>query len=136
VSRFQTELVVRPYPDTAHFDGRNWVLMQELIFSSTILGQIIVPKGFVTDFASVPRLLWNQIPPFGKYAPAAVLHDYAYAEGFCTREQADHLLMEGMVDLDVDEFTRTLIFNGVRIGGQHAWDEDARRKAQGLPHVA
>jgi hypothetical protein len=44
--------------------------------------------------------------------------------------------MEGMVDLDVDEFTRTLIFNGVRIGGQHAWDEDARRKAQGLPHVA
>jgi hypothetical protein len=136
VSRFQTELVVRPYPSTAQCDGRNWVLMQDLIFSSTILGQIIVPKGFISDFASTPQALWCDLPPTGKYTPAAVVHDFLYATGTGTREQADNVLREAMQDLGVDWRRAELIFDGVRIGGQHAWDQDARDRAAGKPHVS
>lgn len=35
-----------------------------------------VPTGYVTDFASVPRMLQWFAPSTGKYTLAAVLHDY------------------------------------------------------------
>ena len=36
---------------------------------------IVVPVGFVTDFASVPRAFWSLYPPTGPWAPAAIVHD-------------------------------------------------------------
>ncbi|WP_052354088.1 DUF1353 domain-containing protein [Flectobacillus major] len=39
---------------------------------------ILVPAGYVTDFASVPMLLWSFFPPIGKYNRAALVHDYLY----------------------------------------------------------
>jgi hypothetical protein len=136
VSRFQTELVVRPYPSTAQCDGRNWVLVQDMIYRSDLIGEYIVPRGFTTDFASVPAVLWADIPPFGKWGPAAVLHDAIYWFQGYTREQADRILMEAMQDLGVDWRRCALIYDGVRIGGQHAWDQDARDRAAGKPHVS
>ena len=38
---------------------------------------ITVPKGFVTDLASVPRALWAFIAPFD-VARAAIVHDLLY----------------------------------------------------------
>jgi hypothetical protein len=136
MSRFLTELIVRPYPSTAQCDGRNWVLTQELVYSSTVLGQVVVPAGFITDMASTPSALWCDLPPWGKYGPAAVVHDFLYASGIGTREQADNVLREAMQDLGVDWRRAELIFDGVRIGGQHAWDQDARDRAAGKPHVS
>lgn len=136
MSRFLTELVVRPYPSTAEFDGRNWVLTQELVYASSILGQIVVPAGAKTDFASTPQALWTDLPPAGKWAPAAVLHDHLYWSQPCTREQADKVLLEAMQDLGVDWRRAELIFEGVRIGGQHAWDQDARDRAAGKEHIS
>lgn len=37
---------------------------------------IVVPQGFPTDLATVPRIFWWMIPPQGTYEAAAVLHDY------------------------------------------------------------
>jgi hypothetical protein len=37
-----------------------------------------LPAGYVTDFASVPRLLWNMLPPHDRMTNAAILHDYKY----------------------------------------------------------
>jgi hypothetical protein len=48
-----------------------WQLYQELD-----TGHGIVPAGFETDGASVPRLLWWLFNPMGRYAKAAVLHDH------------------------------------------------------------
>lgn len=39
---------------------------------------ILIPTGYVTDFASVPVLLWSFFPPIGKYNRAALVHDYLY----------------------------------------------------------
>jgi hypothetical protein len=40
-------------------------------------GKVTVPKGFVTDMASVPRVCWAFIAPFD-VARAAVIHDLLY----------------------------------------------------------
>lgn len=44
--------------------------------------QIVVPKGFETDGASVPRLFWNIITPFGPIRYEAILHDFGYQYGY------------------------------------------------------
>lgn len=37
---------------------------------------ITVPKGFITDGASIPKSLQWIYDPFGKYIKGAVIHDY------------------------------------------------------------
>ena len=49
---------------------------------------IIVPKGFITDLASVPRFFWRLFPPGGVYNEAAIIHDYLYDTN-CDRRFAD-----------------------------------------------
>jgi hypothetical protein len=83
--------------------------------------RITVPAGYVTDFASVPRLFWRVEPPFGIAAPAAVVHDYLYSsgglEGRYTRLQADEIFREALAVLGVGVVKRNLMFAAVRVGG-------------------
>ena len=51
------------------------ILDRALFYESDLLGNVEVPVGFVSDGASVPRMLWNLYPPFGEYLEAAVVHD-------------------------------------------------------------
>lgn len=44
--------------------------------------QIIIPKGFITDGASIPALFWWMISPFGPLLEGAILHDFGYQHGF------------------------------------------------------
>lgn len=45
------------------------------------LAGVVVPAGFVTDGASVPRPLWPLFPPTGRYFAAAVVHDWLLSNG-------------------------------------------------------
>lgn len=83
--------------------------------------KIIVPKGFLTDFASVPRGLWNLIPPDGQYAQAAVLHDYLYQKHLFKRKTCDLIFLEAMKELKVSWIKRRLMFRAVRCFGWAAW---------------
>lgn len=61
----------------APIGDRPWELLADMRYGSATLGQVVtVPKGYRTDFASVPRFFWRIIPPYGRYARAAVVHDY------------------------------------------------------------
>lgn len=82
-----------------------------------------IPSGFHTDFASIPRILWTIVGhPAGKYAQAAVLHDYLYKIGALDRKQADLLFLEAMEVLKVRYSQRYALYWGVRIGGWAAWN--------------
>lgn len=38
---------------------------------------IMIPKGFETNGADIPRIFWSIVPPFKpKYLPAVLVHDY------------------------------------------------------------
>ena len=84
---------------------------------------IQVPAGFETDFASIPRFARVLIPKLGKYNKAAVVHDYLYQsdKSPLTRKQADKCFLDGMRDLGVAKWKRTLMYWAVRIGGFLAW---------------
>ena len=118
-------------------DNRDWVLFRDLDYH---VGQtditITVPKGFVTDFASIPQAFWGTgLSPNGKYSKAAIVHDYLYWAQGCTRKQADNILMIAMKESDVDVTTRAAIYEGVRLGGDTAWTANASERASGLPRV-
>ena len=76
-----------------------------------------VPAGTVTDFASVPRLLWGVVPPFGKHSIAAIVHDYAYRTGSMSRWEADALFRSLMQRAGVGAFRRWCMWAAVRCFG-------------------
>ena len=50
-----------------------------------------VPKGFVSDGASIPKMFWGLIAPCidGRTIRAAIIHDWLYSTGILSRKQAD-----------------------------------------------
>jgi hypothetical protein len=84
--------------------------------------RVEIPEGFVTDFASIPRFLWFMVPPFGRHAPAAVIHDYLYASGQPgARRYADFLFREAMKESGVPAWRRNLMYMAVRLGGKRGY---------------
>jgi hypothetical protein len=116
-------------------DGQNWRVNSTFGFvDENHLVQ--VPAGFITDMASIPKLLRNVLPVWNVYGPAAVIHDYLYWTQVTTREEADSVLLEAMRVLGVPEETAAMIHDGVRVGGQTAWDNNAELKASGYTRMA
>ena len=125
-----------PVPFMPFSDGENSVVMSDLRYQvGTTQFAIIVPAGFVTDFASTPRAIWAVLPPFGNYQLAAVVHDFLYWDQGCTREQADALLRVGMAESRVEPLKRDAIWQAVRKGGESAWTKNASDKQAGLPRI-
>jgi hypothetical protein len=99
------------------------------------LPQVQVPTGFVTDFASVPRLFWTALPPDGDYTYAAILHDYLYWNQATGKDTADLVLKAAMEDFGVSAAQAFAVYNGVKVGGQSAWDGNAALKKAGEKRI-
>ena len=122
-------LVVSPLPD-----GKRWVLRREFFYDIGYEGSknsVIVPSGFVTDFASIPRIFWMIYPKWGKYGNGAVIHDYLYWEQIFSREKSDKIFLEAMVVLGVSSYDCKVIYNLVRLFGDKSWERNKRRKREG-----
>ncbi|MCW5223489.1 DUF1353 domain-containing protein [Verminephrobacter aporrectodeae subsp. tuberculatae] len=79
---------------------------------------IRIPAGTITDLASVPRLLWAIFPPHGRYAKAAIVHDYLYKEAIGSKAFADQVFLEAMQVLDVPRWRRVLMYWTVCLFGR------------------
>jgi hypothetical protein len=110
-----------------NIDGHTMKLIAPLRYQTEIdpaLGVIKVQAGFITDFASVPRGLWNLFPPNGTYVPAAVVHDWLYRRTIIDRKICDRVFEEAMQCLGVSWFTRKLIYRAVRLFGEAARERE------------
>jgi hypothetical protein len=82
-------------------------------------GEVIkVQKGFTTDFASIPRFLWSILPPHGKYAKAAVIHDWMYNNAYKTKEFADKTFYDAMLVLGVRKYIARSMYIFVKMLGK------------------
>ncbi len=141
---------------------RNWTLDTALKFDSDTLSDegrdllkycgvqvtkknvISVPKGYITDLASVPRFCWAFIAPFD-VARAAVVHDILYekintaykGEKILTkhdrekyRKVADDVFKEGMesAEPEVPKWKIWAAYNAVRVFGRWAINSSAPRR--------
>ena len=111
--------------DTRDLGGRRAEILSDFVYESDELGTITVPAGFVTDFHSIPRGLWNILPPWD-HKPAAVVHDFLYKEGEANGEpvnrgQADRTYNQILEDEGAPTWRRRLQYRGVRLGGWRSW---------------
>lgn len=117
MSRFVTPL-------RAEKSGPHWTILQPLIYESDVAQRVfIVPEGFVTDFASVPRLPLAFLLTGDQAHEAAVIHDYIYAHKLLTRSQADAVFKEAMGVSGEPGWRAWLMWAGVRLGGWVAWND-------------
>lgn len=112
---FHTPLVLE------YLDGKNYRLVYSFQYDSSV-GTFTVPADFVTDFASIPKFLWNVLPPTGHYGKAAVVHDYLYrTKDAASKEIADAIFLEAMAALGVGFWTRYTMYLAVRLFGGRAY---------------
>jgi hypothetical protein len=110
--------------DLRLLDDYRWVLLADFAYH---VGEYpservsVVPAGTVTDLASVPRLLWAIFPPHGRYAKAAIVHDYLYAQAIGTKAEADSIFNEAMAVLGVPKWRRRAMYAAVRWFGRGAY---------------
>lgn len=105
-----------------HLQGRTFRLMETMRFTTSEGVMVAVPRGFQSDGASVPRLLWSILPPFGPWTRAAVLHDYLTRrhavgdphEAADSRAKCDRLFRECLRQDGVGKWTAWVMFAGVR----------------------
>jgi len=102
-------------------DGRRARLLEPFHVVLFDGSTVRVPAGFETDFASVPRFFWRIVPPWGRYARAAVAHDYLYRQEIGTKRRADKAFLYLMERLGVPGWKRRAMYWAVRMFGGRAW---------------
>ena len=123
-SSFRSSLVVDK------IGNRLWKVYRELQYDIGDLSSgnsIIVPRGFITDFASVPRAFWIVLPPDGKYTAAAVVHDFLYHIQDRSRKECDLIFLEAMEVLEVSWIKRKSMYRAVRLFGWMPWNNHAKK---------
>jgi hypothetical protein len=113
-----------------------WEVVEPLVYRGR-RDTFVVPAGFRTDFASVPRVVVWLFPRFGRYTLAAVLHDWLTTEGLRTgvvsSRDADGLFRRVMTEQQVPPVRRWLMWAGVRWSAlanplrRPGWTRDAPR---------
>jgi uncharacterized protein DUF1353 len=136
-ARFPVENPPVPFV-RAFADGANWMLQSPQIREigkNSPYRVIVVPRGFVTDFASIPKplqVLRGVLPTTDRFGTAALIHDYLYWRQDCTREQSDNIMEIAMMETGIPLLERKIIREGVRQFGQSAWDANRRARQSGL----
>jgi len=75
--------ILRPIPVTKRRERRRYELMED--WECSLLGRgftFIIPKRFIFDGASIPRIFWNMLSPSGYLFLAGLLHDFLYKYAF------------------------------------------------------
>ena len=115
--RFPHNLVLQKH------EGGFWRLITPFTYRSDLLGEIVVPEGFVTDLASVPWFARWYVSRDGNHTRAAVVHDYLYARSSeasfpdTSRRTADRVFLEAMRVCNLRPTLARVLYSAVRIGG-------------------
>lgn len=123
-------------------DGRNFTLLKPLIFTLNVETTYRAPIGATTDGLSIPGVLWTAgLTPFGPEWLAGVIHDAAYRDSLerlaignwrdpdaiwqketLNKADCDYLFREALHSLAIDVVRVEILYQGVRVGGQAAFD--------------
>ncbi len=101
-------------------NGEKGLLLDKFIF---IDGDefVEVESGFLTDFNSVPRGLWNFFPPW-QYPEAGVVHDWLYKyPNKRSRSDCDKIHKRIMELKGASRIKRNMAYIGLRAGGWKPW---------------
>lgn len=98
-----SDIVVQP------LKGRKYKIVEPIQYKD-----VIVPSGYMTNGADIPRVFWWLYEPnCSDFLPAVILHDY-----LCDKEEykkADRYFAEALELLEVRAIDRFLLINAVKL---------------------
>jgi len=112
-----------------------WTVRAPLVWDDPVYGHLVVPAGFVTDLASIPRLFRNLpfLDPNGLSRRPAVVHDWLYGsvEGRAHgKEFADNFLRAALLSEGASPAVAQTFFLAVHLFGSGPWDDDGVKLAR------
>lgn len=122
-SQFCSPLSVVALDEESTTARQLWRLTKPLRYWSNTMGWIIVPEGYITDLASVPRVPLAYWLAGGLANRPAVVHDWLceklYSVRRITWRQAADILLEAMEAEGVAPWRRWLIHKAVLVHGRY-----------------
>ena len=106
---------LEPLPLRRWGKARQWRLVEDFVYRGWR-----IPAGFITDGASVPRILYWLFEPTGVLFIPAILHDYLYATKLVPRSMADRMFRENVIK-ESNVIAGYLAWVGVRLFGWIPW---------------
>jgi len=116
MAEFKTFLDVRIH--NKHSKSRE--LLHDFIYVSDILGLIRVPKGFKTDFASIPWIFRPAFPT-NYLSHAATVHDYLYRDIRPGQKIADEVFLEACLASGRSKALSHIAYRALRLAGWIAY---------------
>jgi hypothetical protein len=140
---FEFSLARPPQPITPPMvrqfrNGTHWMLGEPMKYRiRNTSDSVLVPEGFVTNFASIPRPFRGLLQQNGPFTMGAILHDYLYWLGQrdCTRAEADRLFLVAMAESMVPKIERDLMYRAVSGFGLSAWNSNEDERRAGQPRI-
>lgn len=120
---------MNPFPQEAHFDnagmhnGRRRIMLTRNLVAITSFGIITIPRGFISDGGSIPKLAYSIVGTgLDDALEDFILHDYLYSSlnDEYSRGEADFLLGETTWNRGINPFKRHAFLVAVKLfGGKH-----------------
>lgn len=85
-----------------------------------------IPEGFRWDGTSVPRVVWTPTgitPHDARTLRASLAHDFAYRYRILSREEADRVFLELLIEDGVFPMVAHVMYRGVRFGGSRFYGQ-------------
>ena len=120
---FKGDLVLKKYTPYSY------KLVKPISYTTNKGKEWIVPIGFLTDGASIPKIAWSIVgsPLTGRYTKAAVVHDQFYALVNVKRSYADKIFLEAMKELKVGWLKRKTMYWAVRLYSWTIWNKRKKK---------
>jgi len=113
-------------PSILPFDSVNYSLNTPLVIA--IDGHIlVVPQGFITDLASIPRVFWSFLAPnLPSFVYPSIAHDYLYSCNLKhTRFWADEVFYSLLLNENVKPWRAYSMFIAVRMFGLYHYNKES-----------
>ena len=103
------------------FDAKRGALIriEEPVFFKIHDRTVIIPRGYISDGMSVPRVLWRLLSPpvYGETLIPSIIHDWMYDSLYCSRREADLYYYHGLLANGYPQWKSILTYIGVRLFG-------------------
>lgn len=102
-----------------------WQLTRSIIHYTRNGEMLYIPKGFVTDFATIPKWLRWLFPKGQDDKLAFIVHDYLYTIGKTKedRKEADKEMRYTQKSLGANRLRYTFMYLGVRVFGGYYFNK-------------
>lgn len=121
------------YPTLEVVEQKDWWILKESFsvevsahLAAPPLNSILIPAGFKTDLASVPKVPGIYALFKGSCRRAALIHDYIYSTGTVSRKTADDIFYHEMLKENVPVWKAKLMWLAVRVFGKGRYNRMVR----------